>query len=85
MWHTKESVPPGDEARGGNWFQMKQEVESGDKERVVLDKGKGGRPPSVDTNTHTLNQHLLPEHQKRNVSLSLLPILYICPFFNLIP
>lgn len=40
MWCTKESVPFGDEARGGNWFQMKQEVENGDKERLVLDKEK---------------------------------------------
>lgn len=54
MWRTKESVPPGDEARGGNWFQMKQEVESGDKERAVSDRGKGGRAPSLDTNTHTV-------------------------------
>ena len=51
MRRTKESVPPGDEARGGNWFQMKQEVGRADKETAVWDRGNGGRGQSLDTHT----------------------------------
>lgn len=80
MRRTKESVPPGDEARGGNWFQMKQEVESGDKERVVSDKGKGGRAPSVDTKSHT-HTHMVGVYclsvKRKSISFFFLPFLYI--------
>lgn len=69
--------PPGDEARGGNWFQMKQEVESRDKDRVCSRQGRG---PSVDANnadspasTDARRQTFLPEHQKKGFSLSPLP------------
>lgn len=57
MWRTKESAVPGDEARGGNWFQMKQEVESEDKEKSVLYRGKEG-VLNVDANSNAL----LPGH-----------------------
>lgn len=81
MRRTKESVPPGDEARGGNWFQMKQEVESGDKERAVSDREKGGRAPSLDTNTHTESEFTARASKEKKFFLILTYSLHVGHFF----
>lgn len=74
MWRTNESNPPGDGARGGNWFQMKQEVERADKERTVPCGGKGRTAPKFG------KAYPEPElrHQKKIVCLSVILSLDQC-------
>lgn len=98
MRRTKESVPPGDEARGGNRFQMKQEVERGRQREGCLRQGNGRTGPDSGqqhtcTQSHASKVRRKLCFQKENVfPSSFFPILYVLPVFphtllvsNLIP